>query len=164
MKKAIGIIILGLLWCNVGFAKELLIECIGEADGQQFTDNFLIDTSKKTWGNAKSDKSKHDEIHIDDQRFLKLNYMDGDEAWVCDTSNKCTAGYSELNRLTGEYTSAFFDIPRDELQKEWFDKKPIYESKKKYYLRARDYLIQVKHAQYISSYYKAKCSKSDKKF
>ena len=28
MKKAIGIIILGLLWCNVGFAEELTINSL----------------------------------------------------------------------------------------------------------------------------------------
>ena len=174
MKKFLAILVLGLLWCSIGLAKELLIQCegkqiIGESKGNTFTDNFLIDTSKKTWGNAVADKSKHDDIYIDDQWFLKVHYMGGDEAWVC-SSDGCTAGYHEINRLTGEFTSLWLEIPRDELQKEWFDKKPIYESEKKFYMRAVEYLskkslnISQGTPKYVESYYKAKCTKSDKKF
>ena len=35
MKKAIGIIILGLLWCNVGFAEQVELNC---KDGVMFKD------------------------------------------------------------------------------------------------------------------------------
>ena len=29
MKKLLGILVLGLLWCNVGFAEQIIIECLG---------------------------------------------------------------------------------------------------------------------------------------
>ena len=50
MKKAIGIIILGLLWCNVGVAEEFYIECIQtnykiKANQTKFI--FEINTLKK---------------------------------------------------------------------------------------------------------------------
>ena len=38
MKKAIGIIILGLLWCNVGFAEELTINSLLQ-DGYKIIKN-----------------------------------------------------------------------------------------------------------------------------
>jgi hypothetical protein len=30
MKKLLGIVVLGLLWCNVGFAKPVLLECLDD--------------------------------------------------------------------------------------------------------------------------------------
>ncbi len=167
MKKIFAIVVLGLIFpTNVALTKELLIECNGKYDGQQLTDHFLINISKKTWGNAKASKSKHEKIFIDDERFLRLYKMKKDQAWVCDmaASGICSVGYSELNRSTGEYTTAFFKMPRSVIYKEWYDKKPLYESEKKFHKRALDYLTSIKQAQYLDQYYKAKCKKTDKKF
>jgi len=164
MKKLLGILVLGLFWCNTSFAEELLIKCVGK-----YTDEFLIDTSKKTWGNAVADRSTdRKDIFISEQIFLRVTYMKGDEAWVC-TSSGCGVGYDEINRLTGDYKSITLKIPRDELNKEWFDKKPIYESKQKFYTRARKYLSEkafggASLSPYVTTEYRAKCSKADKKF
>ncbi len=167
MKKLLGIVVLGLfLTSNTAFTKELLLECTGKYDGQNLTDYFSINTSKKTWGNTKANKSKHNKVYIDNERFLRLYDMKYDKAWKCDmmASGMCSVGYGEINRSTGEYTSAIFEMPRSVIFKEWYDKKPLYESDKKFHMRALDYLTSIKRAQYLDQYYKAKCKKTSKKF
>ena len=116
--------ILGLfLTSNTAFTKELLLECTGKYDGQNLTDYFSINTSQKTWGNTKANKSKHNKVYIDNERFLRLYDMKYDKAWKCDmmASGMCSVGYGEINRSTGEYTSAIFEMPRSVIFKEWYD-------------------------------------------
>ena len=105
MKKLLGIVVLVLfLTSNTAFTKELLLECTGKYDGQNLTDYFSINTSKKTWGNTKANKSKHNKVYIDNERFLRLYDMKYDKAWKCDmmASGMCSVGYGEINRSTGE--------------------------------------------------------------
>ena len=164
MKKLLSIIVLGLLLGGNAYAKEILIKCVGK-----HTEEFLIDTSKKTWGNTVADRSTdRKDIFISDQIFLRVSHLKGDEAWVC-TSSGCGVSYEEINRLTGDFKSVILKIPRDELNKEWFDKKPIYESKKKFYMRAKEYLSKKSFngatlSPYVTTLYRAKCGKAKKKF
>ena len=50
MKKAIGIIVLGLLWCNVSVAKEIWLECIfNPGKGHSgIVNTFIIDEANQT--------------------------------------------------------------------------------------------------------------------
>ena len=84
MKKLLGIVVLGLfLTSNTAFTKELLLECTGKYDGQNLTDYFSINTSQKTWGNTKANKSKHRKAYIDDEMFLRLVNMKYEQAFRC---------------------------------------------------------------------------------
>ena len=65
MKKLLGIVVLGLLFCNVSFADEIVLNCKGEhvtIDGKKEENDFdqiiIIDTNKKTWRNPGSKKKK----------------------------------------------------------------------------------------------------------
>ena len=139
-------------------SKEILIKCVGSS-----TDNFLIDLKKKTWGNAGSQKSLHKKIYVDDQVFLELYFMK--EPYPCHKTKGCSVGYNLINRLTGDYTQLFLNIPKQELNNEWFNQKPIYESDKKFYSRARQYLSKKSlNPRYVKSRYRAKCKTAEKKF
>ena len=71
MKKILGIIVLGLLWCNVGVAKEITLKkCFKHNDGfnkdefEKFY--FKIDTIKKSMTNVQIyTKSARDRINKD---------------------------------------------------------------------------------------------------
>ena len=79
MKKAIAIIVLGLLWCNVGFAEEILINCviqdshlkaIDKKDRPRFigqTISLKIDTERKIITNTKPDSEVYLIHGISDQ-------------------------------------------------------------------------------------------------
>ena len=50
MKKLLGILVLGLLWCNVSVAKEIWLECIfNPGKGHSgFVNSFIIDEANQT--------------------------------------------------------------------------------------------------------------------
>ena len=67
MKKAIGIIIFGLLWCNVGFANPILLLCINDKNG--FKWKVEIDLNKKTM--IMGEGSVPREIIIDGNKVIR---------------------------------------------------------------------------------------------
>ena len=106
--------ILGLfLTSNTAFTKELLLECTGKYDGQNLTDYFSINTSQKTWGNTKANKSKHNKVYIDNERFLRLYDMKYDKAWKCDMMASGT--------ISGNDESAYGSM----LELSWKGTKPL---------------------------------------
>ena len=46
MKKLLGILVLGLLWCSVGFAAPITLLCINDKSGHKW--KVTIDLNKKT--------------------------------------------------------------------------------------------------------------------
>ena len=46
MKKLLGILVLSLLWCNVGFAEKIVLKCFN-MDGSPYADPFSIDMDKR---------------------------------------------------------------------------------------------------------------------
>ena len=48
IKKLLGILVLGLLWCNVGFAQEIKMNCMGKNifNGETESDTFVVDLNK----------------------------------------------------------------------------------------------------------------------
>ena len=158
MKKLLGIVFIGLLFSSSLSAKDILIKCVGK-----HTDNFVINLKSKTWNNAASKKSLARKVYIDDQVIVETHYMD--DKWPCNTKGKCTVGISIINRLTGKYSSVFLKVPKNELHKEWFEKKPMFESDEKFIERARDFIAQRRlNSAYLSSSYSSQCALDDKKF
>ena len=45
MKKLVGIVVLGLLWCNVGFAKVTYLSCENKED--EFKTSLILDHDNK---------------------------------------------------------------------------------------------------------------------
>ena len=84
MKKLLGIVVLGLLWCNVGFAEEILINCviedfnlkaIGKKDRPRFvgqTISLKIDTERKIITNINPDSNVYLIHGIENQVELKI--------------------------------------------------------------------------------------------
>jgi hypothetical protein len=78
MKKVIAIIILGLLWCNVGIAEKISYKCFFPS-GSPFPDQFNVDTVKKKVDKFDFEKGSTDNI-IKVASFFrteKKGYWDG---------------------------------------------------------------------------------------
>ena len=69
MKKLLGIVVLGLLWCNVGFAEseKAIIKCADHAYKKDFDQNFL--NYMYLFVHSKKQLEK-DKIMADDSNFL----------------------------------------------------------------------------------------------
>ena len=67
MKKLLGIVVLGLLWCNVGFANPITLLCINDKNG--FKWKVEIDLNKKTM--IMGEGSVPREIIIDGNKVIR---------------------------------------------------------------------------------------------
>ena len=65
MKKFLAILVLVLMWCNVGFAEKIILDCKGTYDyfgGEKSINNFNrkieVDTEKRNYRDLKENLSK----------------------------------------------------------------------------------------------------------
>jgi S1-C subfamily serine protease len=74
MKKLLGIIVLGLLWCNVGFAKSIeLKNCIGESSTRETLDVFVnLNNSKITVNHGYSSLFKNLNLTINTKKTSEI--------------------------------------------------------------------------------------------
>ena len=94
MKKAIGIIILGLLWCNVGFAEENV-----RLIYKRVSDNETIEYI----------------FNVKDGEKIFLNHYYNDEAiyWITNFNKEveaATHAASRISRTTGKMTTNFYKL------------------------------------------------------
>ena len=109
MKKLLGIVVLCLLWCNVGFAKPVFLECLDDEpvypDKEEVFTYLSLDLDKKDFevvavktvlkgdcalGNCKDIKKYNRKLNFisENQEFLKI----GEEGRNYLTINKKTLG------------------------------------------------------------------------
>ena len=95
MKKLLGILVLGLLWCNVSVAKEIWLECIfNPGKGHSgFVNSFIIDEANQT---LIKNGVKQFVVEFD-HRFIRFKGDAKDEDFYVDT----------LDRISGTYDGRF---------------------------------------------------------
>ena len=95
MKKLLGILVLGLLWCNVSVAKEIWLECIfNPGKGHSgFVNSFIIDEANKT---LIKNGVKQFVVEFD-HRFIRFkDKAESDDVWT-----------RTLDRISGTYDRRF---------------------------------------------------------
>ena len=103
MKKLLGIVVLGLLWCSVGFTKETLILCKDKSSGAEVIHGIKFDEMPMTHWNDQSVK-------------VPMALLDGIYIWVeeRDDLNDPNAGEFQNSRIIN-----YFNRDTNELEK-WF--------------------------------------------
>ena len=81
MKKLLGILVLGLLWCNVGFAEDIYLSCIA-FNGKAPISIVFNDETRTLIVNG-----NHVKAHVWNERIIKW----GDY------------GYQKIDRITGAH-------------------------------------------------------------
>ena len=95
MKKAILIIVLGLLWCNVSVAKEIWVKCsFDPGKGHSgFVNSFIIDEANQT---LIKNGVKQFVVEFD-HRFIRFkSKAETEDSWI-----------STLDRISGTYDGRF---------------------------------------------------------
>ena len=88
MKKLLGILVLGLLWCNVGFAEDIYLSCKGGT-------SFII--------NDKTKKIIMDGVEREVVEWRK-EFITFHENEITKTISETTGDFPILDRITGYYS------------------------------------------------------------
>ena len=133
MKKLLGILVLGLLWCNVGFAKTFLLQCNSSADSElKYPYHLIVDDVKNNVSYAGLVK-KTNEIYVYD--WIYENVKVNEKKIEYNNTISFFLGYDPLfgrynktviDRYTGEYIS----YGKDE---NYFDSLPNFIRKYQFY-------------------------------
>jgi len=126
MKKLLGIVVLGLLFCNVGFAKEIILACEGKTykdhdgvknDWAKGSSVVIINPSKKIW---KWRNGSEDRLIVTDT-FYATYYLNDDIGVRYGGKSYYTILYTMINRYDGGYYDVQVDVIDHEFEK--FNKK-----------------------------------------
>ena len=80
MKKLLGILVLGLLWCNVGFADTVTkFKCNFERDNYEYTINLYEKEFNEL--HIRNMKSKETYLHNVDKRSVDITVINGDASY-----------------------------------------------------------------------------------
>ena len=103
MKKLLGILVLGLLWCNTGFAEILRLKCIYKYVDEQYP---LFEVGDDSF--YKYDLNSKQYIVTDEYiMFYSIStFGDGD----------FFASYTQTHRYTGQSIWKSAEVPKDEIQ------------------------------------------------
>jgi len=121
MKKLLGILVLGLLWCNISFAKVYDFKCSqynyrefrAEGSKEDYNRRWIIhieiDTSKKMI--TMFDSWDHEEKR--EKRIFKINNITENAYYSGDSFLENSEKFLSFNRYTGTliYKSRVFEIP-----------------------------------------------------
>ena len=157
MKKILGIMVLGLLWCNSAYAEEILIKC--SVEGSEL--NFIVDTKKKTWGTTSENKPQA--AVITDKFFLRTWYYSAKKkkiATTCFSNGMCDLGYREINRLSGEYTEMHLKVPKEKIVE--FNNKNSFRSVEKLRIAMKRFMLL--NPGTVELFASGNCKKSEKAF
>jgi hypothetical protein len=106
MKKAILVLLVGLFWCNVGFAEEIFLNCKGITEPDEKT-TLVIDLNKKE-GRYVPSKATFPIQRITNEIITYYGHhiatVDGKKAAVY---------WSNINRISGEWTLKTTYISKD---------------------------------------------------
>ena len=122
MKKAIGIIILGLLWCNVGFADDISdfqIEgmSVGDSALDYFSEQEIKKNTSAVWPNKTYVQFCSEEGNFNAYQYLCFAYLKKDKKYI-------------IHQLSGEI-DLDFDSCLKELKKTVLEIEELFESAKK---------------------------------
>ena len=158
MKKILGIVVLGLLWCNVGFAEKLILNCKGEFSDTKIDDYYIVDTSEKT---LKIKGGAAVNVRINDAEILMSDL----------NTNKSSKGYNlrlmRFDRYTGillSFNVYINDEEFNELQKNIKSLESSSAIKPSSYLEIAAIKAFSNQSHKDNLFYSAECKKSDKKF
>ena len=110
MKKLLGILVLGLLWCNVGFAKSTFIVC--ELKKYFVRENAMVDTVQKPLNKVDPTYLNKETLTFDFEKKVFLGtsmgwnganmyHLDSNEAYFKEVEEAFIYEV-KLNRITGE--------------------------------------------------------------
>tara|TARA_B110000196_G_C20571748_1_gene397867 strand:- start:45 stop:521 length:477 start_codon:yes stop_codon:yes gene_type:complete len=158
MKKLLGIVVMGLLWCNVGFAEKLILNCKGEFLGIKMDDYYIVDTSEKT---LKIKGGEAVNVRINDAEILMTDL----------NTNKSSKGYNLRLMKFDRYAGKLFsfnvyinDEEFNELQKKVKSLESSSAIKPWSYLEIAATKAFSNQSHKDNLFYNAECKKSDKKF
>ena len=95
MKKLLGIIILGLLWCNVGFADENLRLICKEVDGNLTNEHIF---------NLKDGETSFQKYYYNDEAIIWIRNYDKE------FEGDATHGVGRISRTTGKMTFKLYKL------------------------------------------------------
>jgi len=131
MKKLLGILVLGLLWCNTGYSKTVYLKCIYiEGSGNH---TIYYEGNKKTHLEISNKEDIIIGLDLKNQKILKSPLLNEKGSWEKDTIGWGDSGegrpfqYYKLNRFTAEleYTSLYKVNPNEDMS-------PMADMEKKY--------------------------------
>ena len=130
MKKAIAIIILGLLWCNIGVADELTyIGCYDPKYPSYNSYLFAIDDKRRSIipiGRSKMDRNNKVKIHTFKEYLIEATIYDASFFKFRDAENddlKLVQSYKsnvkiKINRVTRTFLGQHFNKEKNEVEYE----------------------------------------------
>ena len=111
MKKFLGILVLGLLWCNTAFAKKTALSCVKESTQHGNTaHSIILDEKNKTIILDGLEVFKILEWNDD---IIKFHRTDPDSGGFSENTKKIldeltkSDSFSILDRITGYYNNKF---------------------------------------------------------
>ena len=112
MKKLLGILVLGLLWCNVSFAEEIKMKCIGKNifSGNTEIDNYVIDLDKQAMHAVPFGPENAFPIIITKDFFLLYGYQE-----KLLLKDYYEINYTEWDRNNGESISYLIVVEKKDL-------------------------------------------------
>ena len=160
MKKLLAILVLGLLWCNVGFAEKLVLACKVEvfqnnAGIESVDEDFtqVLDLDKKYWL-FNNEKRK---LIIDDRYFVVYEV---DDEYI--DLNSASIMYRRIDRYDGSFYEVSANIPVKEFKIFQKIKKQSYNMKN--YKKLEQASNKYTRGDYNYSIASGVCKKDKKKF